>query len=62
MRRGLATQVISIADDHCGGDQVKETKENQVHCFAAGAPPFMKENSQNRVENDDRRHVEGPAG
>ena len=52
MTAGLATEVVAVADDHCGSHQDKKAKENQVHCFAAGATPFVKEDSPDGAEND----------
>lgn len=53
MHAGYATEVVSVADDHRGGDQDKKADKDQIHRFAAGSVPFVKEDSPNRAKNDD---------
>ena len=58
----MTLQPGSISNDDGGRNQGGYAGSNQAVSLPAGTFPFMKKPAPGRAENDDARHVQGPAG
>lgn len=57
-----SADIISVAYNHCRGDQYQQAQHYEEHCLGTGALPFFQRKTLQGAEDDDAGHMQCPAG